>query len=69
MQAVGKLTLYIRPDGSQVVTTGNKMTHIVVTADEARGLFDYLLQYARYFEEASSNGYASTEPLRARRAQ
>jgi hypothetical protein len=63
MQAVGKLTLYIRPDGSLVVTTGNKMTHMVVTADEARGLFDYLLLYARYFEQASNGHGVDTEPL------
>ena len=40
-QVVGKLIVYIKPDGSLVVVTGNQ--HMQVTPDEARGLFDYLL--------------------------
>ena len=63
-QAVGKFTLYIRPDGSLVVATGNKMTPMVATPDEARGLFDYLLLYARYFEAASNGHVVNTGPLR-----
>jgi hypothetical protein len=67
-QIVGKFTLYIKPDGSLVAMTGNQ--HLLVTADEARGLFDYLLQYARYFEQASSNERTgNTEPLRIGQAQ
>ncbi len=62
-QVVGKFTLYIRPDGSLVVATGNHMTRMVVTASEARGLFDYLLQYARYFEQASNGRIVDTGPL------
>jgi hypothetical protein len=68
-QIVGKFTLYIRPDGSLVAATGNHMTRMIVTPDEARGLFDYLLQYARYFEQASNGHAGSTEPLRLGQAQ
>jgi len=56
--------LYIRPDGTLVAATDNQVTLMVVMADEARGLFDYLLQYARYFEQASNGHAVDTEPLR-----
>ncbi len=65
---VGKFTLYIKPNGELVVVTGNQ--HMIATPDEARGLFDYMLLHARYFEEASRNGHTgSTEPLRLGQAQ
>ncbi len=68
-QIVGKFTLYIRPDGSLVAATGNHMTRMIVTPDEARSLFDHTLQYARFFEQASNEKTGSTEPLRLGQAR
>jgi hypothetical protein len=60
-QIVGKFTLYIKPDGSLIAMTGNQ--HLLVSPDEARGLFDYILQYARYFEQANNGHVVNTETL------
>jgi hypothetical protein len=39
--------LYVKPDGSLLVTTGNQ--HMEVTADEAHALLCGTLEYARVF--------------------
>ncbi len=69
-QIVGKFTLYVRPDGSLVAATGNHMTRMSVSADEARSLLAHFLQFASYFAASNSNRHAgSTEPLRLAQAQ
>jgi len=48
LQHVGKFTLFVSPTGQLIVTSGNM--RIMVSPDEARGMLDYWLLYARRFE-------------------
>ena len=56
---VSRLTVYVCPDGSLVLSTGNvKMS---VTPEEASALLDSLLLYAQRFHQATpvSNGHVT----------
>lgn len=58
LQYVGRFMFFIKPNGELIVAMGNRRLN--VTPDEAKGLFDFLLLYARHFEEASRNGQAAS---------
>ena len=53
IEYVGKLILHIQPDGTLVITSGNQ--RLAVTPQEAREMLDYLLLFAKRFEE-NGNG-------------
>ncbi len=61
-KAIGKFTVYVGPDGALVLASRNGLC-MLFNSDETRGLFDYLLETARYFQ-AGSERLVDGEPLR-----
>jgi hypothetical protein len=47
--SIGSYRLYIEPSGKLFVNTGT--VKLRVTPEEARELLDYMLTFARYFEQ------------------
>jgi hypothetical protein len=59
---IGSYRLYIEPSGKLFLNTGT--VKLQVTPQEARELLDYILTFARYFEETQPvgvNGHATRE--------
>lgn len=58
--SIGSYRLYVEPDGKLFLNTGT--VKLQVTPQEARELLDYMLTFARYFEESQPvgvNGHAA----------
>lgn len=51
VEYVGKLILYVKPDGTLIVSTGNQ--RLEATSEEVHELVDYFMLFANRF----SNGY------------
>ena len=58
---VGRLMLYIGTGGDLLIENGSQC--MIIDRGGTRELFDYLLEYARYFQ-ASNRRLVDSEPLR-----